>query len=86
MVNHDTKEFYNSATWKALRRQYLRGNPLCAICMLHGRLTTATEVHHIVDLKEAPSLACDESNLQGLCKSCHSRETARNNNKRRKIG
>lgn len=49
---------------------YLRANPLCVEC--DG---AATEVDHIVPKSQGGT---DEwGNLQALCKSCHSRKTAR---------
>jgi len=54
---------------------YLAKNPLCAECEKAGRLTPATEVHHIVAIADGGSDR--DENLQPLCKSCHSRKTAK---------
>ena len=62
---------YNS-TWKRVRARFIRRNPLCAECQ-----GLAEEVHHIVSIRERPDLRLVESNLQSLCKSCHSRVTGR---------
>ncbi len=59
--------------WRALRDQMLAREPLCRAC--RPRFVPATEVDHIVPLAEGGSNTVD--NLQPLCKSCHSRKTAR---------
>ena len=65
---------YDSA-WRKYRAWYLRQHPLCEDCLrYHGRATPATEVHHIIALRDGGE-KMDESNVQGLCKQCHSRET-----------
>ncbi len=63
--------------WGRVRRRVLARSPLCVECERLGRMEFATEVDHIIPEREAPELAFDVSNLQGLCKSCHSRKTAR---------
>lgn len=43
--------------------------PLCVLCLEHGRTTAATQRDHIIPLEEGgPD---DESNEQGLCDECH---------------
>ena len=63
--------------WQKLRRAFLDEGPLCVECTAAGRLgILANEVDHIV-----PTTGPDDpkhydwDNLQGLCKSCHSRKT-----------
>ncbi len=63
--------FYNSARWRKLRAQILRRLPLCTDCEKLGRVTLATEVHHVEGRRENPSLAYAPENLTGCCKSCH---------------
>lgn len=41
----------------------------------------ASEVDHIKPLKTHPELAMDRSNLQALCRNCHEKKTARENNR-----
>jgi len=67
--------FYNRTAWKRCRAAKLRAEPLCERCRGAGRLNEATQVHHKVDLADAPELAFTMSNLESLCQSCHSRET-----------
>src|SRR5690554_5661002 len=64
--------------WRKYREWFLKQNPLCVECRKRGKLTPATEVDHIRPHKGDPVLFWDaENNWQGLCKSCHSRKTAK---------
>lgn len=65
------QRFYQSADWQRLRSYVLASNPICAVC----RKDVATECDHIVPLAENYNLRLTLSNLQGLCKSCHSKKT-----------
>ena len=69
--------FYTAAKWRKLRHAYLAQHPLCETCLQRNYSTPATEVHHKAKRKDYPELAYAWSNLEALCKSCHSRETMR---------
>lgn len=60
------------AAWRRLRTVVLAEEPLCRHC----RTRPATEVDHIRPHRGDETLMWDRANLQGLCKSCHSRKTA----------
>lgn len=68
-------EAYNNTSWKKLRDTYIKQNPLCELCLIDGKVTPATDVHH----KQSPfkngainyQLLNDIENLQSLCKECH---------------
>lgn len=60
--------------WYRLRAMILNESPLCLHCLSVGRTTPATEVDHITPIRAGGSNA--RSNLQPLCKPCHSRKTA----------
>ncbi len=59
--------------WRKIRLAFLSKYPLCKKCQEQGRLTPATEVHHIISVANGGSDS--ESNLMPLCKPCHSRIT-----------
>jgi 5-methylcytosine-specific restriction protein A len=58
------------ARWQKRRGIFLRQHPLCAQCS-----APATDVDHITPKRQGGS--DDESNLQPLCATCHSRKTNR---------
>lgn len=62
--------------WRKLRARFLMGNPLCVHCLEKGLITPANEVDHIEPHRGDMEKFYDESNLQALCKPCHSRKTA----------
>ena len=68
----ETNRRYGQA-WRKARARYIAKNPLCERCRGEGRLTPAQEVHHVKPLADGGTH--DESNLESLCKSCHSRIT-----------
>jgi len=64
--------------WQALRLAFLQANPLCAACWQAGRVVAAEEVDHVTPFRGPHDpLRLDGSNLQALCKACHSAKTAR---------
>ncbi len=60
--------------WQRARAAYLAAHPLCAHCQQAGRVTAATDVHHIRPRRDGGSDRWD--NLLALCHSCHSKVTA----------
>ncbi|MGG0756253.1 HNH endonuclease signature motif containing protein [Brevibacillus laterosporus] len=65
------------ARWRKARAGYLAGNPLCKKCLEKGKIIAATVVDHITPHKGDVVLFWDRNNWQGLCASCHSRKTAK---------
>jgi 5-methylcytosine-specific restriction enzyme A len=61
--------FYNTRTWKRLRKIKLTLNPLCEEC---GRM--ATDVDHIKAINDGGEASAIE-NLRSLCHKDHSRKT-----------
>lgn len=70
-------ELYNTDLWHRTRRSYLMSNPECEVCAELGRITLATDVHHIDHLSDAENKldmmdrAFDSNNLMALCHKCH---------------
>jgi len=62
--------------WAAFRLSILRERPLCQDCYPRF-VTPASEVHHIIKLRENQELRLVGSNVLSLCKPCHSIRTAR---------
>ena len=71
------RKMRSGAQWRRTREFILARDPICRDC----RREASTDVDHII----MAIMWCgtgendyyDERNLQGLCKSCHSRKTAR---------
>lgn len=69
-----TPGFYKSRKWLRKRAYILRlYGYRCRDCRKYGRITEATEVHHIKHADEYPELALVDSNLVPLCHACHNR-------------
>ncbi|WP_099473330.1 HNH endonuclease signature motif containing protein [Stenotrophomonas maltophilia] len=65
----------NSSLWRRIRAVVLAREPLCRCCAEQGRVRAATEVDHI----DGDDANHTDSNLQPLCRPCHSAKTAREN-------
>ena len=66
---------YNNSSWKKLRETYLKEHAVCQDCISKGKITPATDIHHIKSpFKDGEinySLLLDYTNLVSLCKECH---------------
>lgn len=65
---------YSSPRWKGLRRSVLREQPFCCE---PGCSELTHDIDHITPIDIDPERKWDRTNLQGLCRSCHSRKTAK---------
>lgn len=71
----------NSTRWRNLRLKKLQRQPLCECdeCKNHGKITPATEVHHIVPVESVTTieqmevLMFDFNNLMSVSHECHAR-------------
>jgi 5-methylcytosine-specific restriction protein A len=66
--------------WSAAAKAWLRQHPLCVTC---GQ--PAKEVDHIIPHKEDMTLFWDFNNWQSLCHECHSRKTATEDGRWKKV-
>lgn len=66
---------YNNSTWRKMRDTYLKEHAVCQDCISKGKITPATDIHHIKSpFKDGEinySLLLDYTNLVSLCKECH---------------
>jgi 5-methylcytosine-specific restriction endonuclease McrA len=66
--------WYGSARWKRRRRDQLRAEPLCAICLTRdGRYVAATVADHVTPHRGDPQRFW-HGRLQSLCAPHHSRD------------
>ncbi len=79
------QRLYSTARWKRLRRQILRRDPLCVECDKMGVVEPSTQADHVVPHAGDLDLFYDESNLQGLCRTCHSSKTGKELRARDKV-
>lgn len=81
MANHGIiyTRLMASAEWRKIRNAQLYKSPYCEECAKKGRYIQAEVVHHITEVEtgrteeEQRSLAYAESNLQSLCRRCHTK-------------
>lgn len=78
-MSRDTRyiALINSTRWRRVRGLKLSADPLCERCKEQGKITPATEVHHIVPLESIKDdaaqvrMAYAISNLMSVCHDCH---------------
>lgn len=63
--------------WREESKAYLASHPWCEECLRQGRRVPATEVDHRIPHKGDQRLFWARANWQGLCHSCHSIKTAK---------
>lgn len=80
------QKFYQTKEWRTLRRIKLTESPWCEECGKEGLHTLASEVHHILDISQAPTRCMDITSLQSLCKSHHSAKTFQEHQEGSKFG
>lgn len=83
--NKESKQFYESTAWKKCRKLALiRDKYLCQDCLGNKRITKATMVHHVIELKDDRSKGLELDNLRSLCNSCHEKHHNRSGGKQKK--
>jgi len=63
--------FYKSKAWRKLRASKLATSPICEECEREGKVSQATTVHHIRDVRMYWNERLEFNNLESLCKSHH---------------
>ena len=72
---------YDEAVWQRLRKAILSKNPLCVNCNKVGINEKATDVDHIISIRNG-GRKYHVDNLQPLCHRCHSSKTAKERRKK----
>ena len=69
------RAFYDSPEWRKLSRRYLAEHPACENpdCPAHAAGVTepATQVHHVVGVRQDYARRLDPTNLMALSARCH---------------
>jgi len=67
-------DYLHNTRWRKLRAWHLMQHPLCVLCAQLGRTTAGNTVDHIKPHSGPDDpLLWDPTNLQTLCRPCHSR-------------
>jgi 5-methylcytosine-specific restriction protein A len=62
---------YKTAAWAAIRARQLSTSPLCAACLIDGRITQANHVDHVFPWAAIGPHAFTQNLFQSLCPECH---------------
>lgn len=77
LQQHETRRFYwrgyHTNRWRRRRKAFLDKNPECVECAKVDKVVDAKVVDHKVPIEDGCD-PWDESNWQGLCKSCDARK------------
>ena len=74
----ENNKLYGTAFWKKQRKIQLSKNPLCAACLLEGKVVQAEHIDHVFPHRQDQSKF--KSNLfQSLCVSHHTLKTQEEN-------
>lgn len=57
--------------WARLSKRIRTERPLCQVCQAQGKVTAATEVHHLLPITLSPHLRLEPTNLLSVCRVCH---------------
>jgi hypothetical protein len=66
---------YNTAAWRNLRAEKLKGSPMCEPCERRGRLVPANTVDHVLAIAKGGDPFPPLSGLMSCCTSCHNSKT-----------
>ena len=73
LVDREDRTFgaLRSNRWSQIRKEFLKENPLCAVCGTRGKLLSPNEVHHILPFHLNPALELSPKNFLTVCRHCH---------------
>jgi 5-methylcytosine-specific restriction protein A len=63
-------KLYNQKAWEKIRARQLSTNPLCARCLLEGKITSAQHVDHVFPHRR-DAVKFKLNLFQSLCAACH---------------
>jgi 5-methylcytosine-specific restriction protein A len=66
---------YKSKAWQGIRARQLSANPLCAACLIDGRITQANHVDHVFPWAAIGEQAFTRNLFQNLCPECHGQKS-----------
>ena len=66
---------YKTAAWAAIRARQLSTAPLCAACLIDGRITQANHVDHVFPWAVIGGQAFTRNLFQSLCPECHGQKS-----------
>ena len=70
----ENAKLYNSAAWKQRRDAERSLHPICAKCLVEGRVEQTTHVDHVFPHRRNTN-RFHQNLFQGLCTSCHTLKT-----------
>lgn len=71
-------ELYSTAFWKKQRQIQLSKHPLCACCLLQGKVVAAEHIDHVFPHRQ-DNLKFKNNIFQSLCAPCHTNKTLEEN-------
>lgn len=75
----ENSKLYSTGFWKKQRMIQLSKNPLCASCLLNGRVISAEHIDHVFPHRQ-DGVKFRNNLFQSLCASCHTLKTQQENN------
>ena len=70
----ENAKLYNSTAWKKKRIAMMSKYPLCACCLLEGRVVPTAHIDHVIPHKRLQERFLVNI-FQGLCAACHTQKT-----------
>ena len=74
----ENSKLYSTAFWKQKRKEQLSRKPLCASCLLEGKVVQAEHIDHVFPHRQ-DSNKFRYNLFQSLCASCHTNKTLEEN-------